>query len=231
MNNDKKIGILAGMGPRSTSPFIELVLDECQKQYNAKYDIDYPHMMIYSLPTPFYIDRDVDDQELSKAIKKGLEYLASTGVDIIAIPCNSAHKYFEKITKNISVPVLNIIDETMKDISDNLVITVLATDLTMKSNLYQSGIENNNCKYRFNDKWQVQVNALISEIKSTGKTEKSVLLWNQLKEEIIEEGIDTVILACTDLTVVIKNDDERLSIVDSSQGLAKSLINAYTRIK
>ena len=75
------------------------------------------------------------------------------------------------------------------------------------------------------------LNALISEIKSTGKTEKSVLLWNQLKEEIIEEGIDTVILACTDLTVVIKNDDERLSIVDSSQGLAKSLINAYTRIK
>jgi len=38
------IGILAGMGPRSTAPFLELVLDQCQIQYGAKYDIDYPHI-------------------------------------------------------------------------------------------------------------------------------------------------------------------------------------------
>jgi aspartate racemase len=33
------IGILAGMGPRSTTPFLELVIDQCQIQYGAHYDI------------------------------------------------------------------------------------------------------------------------------------------------------------------------------------------------
>lgn len=36
--NDCMIGILAGMGPRSTAPFIDLVVNECQLQYGAKYD-------------------------------------------------------------------------------------------------------------------------------------------------------------------------------------------------
>ena len=53
------IGILAGMGPRSTAPFVDMVVDECQRQYGARYDIDFPPMQIYALPTPFYIDRPI----------------------------------------------------------------------------------------------------------------------------------------------------------------------------
>jgi aspartate/glutamate racemase len=30
------IGILAGMGPRSTGPFLDLIVDECQRQYGAR---------------------------------------------------------------------------------------------------------------------------------------------------------------------------------------------------
>lgn len=47
------LGVLAGMGPRSTAPFIDMLVDECQKQYGARFDIDYPKMHIISLPTPF----------------------------------------------------------------------------------------------------------------------------------------------------------------------------------
>lgn len=48
------IGILAGMGPRSTAPFVDLVIDECQSQYGATFDIDFPRMLILSQPTPFF---------------------------------------------------------------------------------------------------------------------------------------------------------------------------------
>jgi hypothetical protein len=36
------IGILAGMGPRSTGPFVDRVVAECQLQYGARHDIDFP---------------------------------------------------------------------------------------------------------------------------------------------------------------------------------------------
>ena len=53
------IGILAGMGPKSTGPFVDTVVAKCQTIYGAKHDIDFPHMMIYSCPTPFYMDHPI----------------------------------------------------------------------------------------------------------------------------------------------------------------------------
>ncbi len=39
----------------------------------AKYDIDYPHILIYSLPTPFYVDREIDSTAMQSALTVGIE--------------------------------------------------------------------------------------------------------------------------------------------------------------
>jgi len=54
------IGILAGMGPKSTGPFIDQLVFQFQEIIGAKNDIDFPHIMIYSLPTPFYANGSID---------------------------------------------------------------------------------------------------------------------------------------------------------------------------
>ena len=98
------IGILAGMGPKSTGPFVDTVVAECQTIYGAKHDIDFPHMMIYSCPTPFYMDRPIDHAAMKKAIIEGAQKLESTGVDFIAMPCNTAHLYLRNY--NVLLPFL-----------------------------------------------------------------------------------------------------------------------------
>ena len=112
----KIIGILAGMGPRSTAPFIDLVVTECQRQYGATNDIDFPPMMIYSLPTPFYIDRPVDHAAMQATICAGLRHLAASGVAFIAMPCNSAHVYYDQLSRCINIPLLNMVDEAVRAI-------------------------------------------------------------------------------------------------------------------
>lgn len=112
------IGILAGMGPKSTGPFVDTVVEQCQKIYGAKYDMDFPHMMIYSCPTPFYMDRPINHKDMKQAIVHGAQKLESTGVDFIAMPCNTAHLYFNQLQNSISVPILNMVDETIKEIPD-----------------------------------------------------------------------------------------------------------------
>ena len=64
------IGILAGMGPKSTGPFVDTVVAKCQTIYGAKHDMDFPHMMIYSCPTPFYMDRPIDHEAMKKRLLK-----------------------------------------------------------------------------------------------------------------------------------------------------------------
>jgi len=79
------IGILAGMGPRSTAPFIDLVITECQRQYGARDDIDFPKMMICSQPAPFYEDRPTDHVAMKVAIHAGLQDLEHAGVDLLTL--------------------------------------------------------------------------------------------------------------------------------------------------
>ena len=83
------IGILAGMGPRSTAPFIDLVVTECQNQYGARDDIDFPKMLICSQPAPFYEDRPVDHAALEAAILDGLHTLENAGASFLAMACNT----------------------------------------------------------------------------------------------------------------------------------------------
>ncbi|QUW25949.1 amino acid racemase [Bacillus cereus] len=215
------IGILAGMGPKSTGPFVDTVVAECQTIYGAKHDMDFPHMMIYSCPTPFYMDRPIDHEAMKKAIIEGAQKLESTGASFIAMPCNTAHLYFEELQQSLSIPILNIVDETLKAIPETAKrVALLATEATVQSGIYQNGIAKRNIEYIHYEQWQESINQIISYIKG-GEIEKAHELWNTLVLQLRDE-VDTAIIACTDLNVVASED-----FVDSSQCLAKAVVRMY----
>jgi len=224
------IGILAGMGPRSTGPFLESVLDECQVQYGALYDIDYPHIMIYSLPTPFFINREIDEDALKETIKRGLEKLETCGVDLVAIPCNSAHSYFDYICEQIDVPVLNIVDEAVKDLETSTRVTVIGTEMTMASGLYQEGILKAGSRYVFLEEWQTAVNEVIGLIKKKSPIDFIEEKWHDLLKTILASDVHTVIVACTDLNVVL-GAYEGLKFIDSGKTLAQALVRHFLEMK
>jgi aspartate racemase len=215
------IGILAGMGPKSTGPFVDTVVAGCQTIYGAKHDMDFPHMMIYSCPTPFYMDRPIDHAAMKKAIIEGAQRLESTGVDFIAMPCNTAHLYFEELQRSITIPILNIVDETLKAIPENTKrVALLATEATVQASIYQDGITKRDIEYIHNEQWQEMINQIITCIKG-GEIEEARKLWSVLILQLKDE-VDTAIIACTDLNVVVSED-----FVDSAQCLAKAVVRIY----
>ncbi|MGW6191587.1 aspartate/glutamate racemase family protein [Bacillus cereus] len=215
------IRILAGMGPKSTGSFVDTVVAQCQTIYGAKHDMDFPHMMIYSCPTPFYMDRPIDHTAMKKAIIEGAQKLESTGVDFIAMPCNTAHLYFEELKRSITIPILNIVNETLKVIPENAKrVALLATEATVQAGIYQDGIVKRDIAYIHDEKWQKMINQIITCIKS-GEVEEARKLWNVLVLQLKDE-VDTAIIACTDLNVVASED-----FVDSSQCLAEAVIRMY----
>lgn len=224
------IGILAGMGPRSTTPFLELVLDQCQTQYGAKYDIDYPHIMMYSLPTPFYIDREIDHSLMQRTITDGLKKLEATGASFIAMPCNSAHLYFDELKNAIDIPLLNIVEETISCLPGGKQrITIFATETTVKSALYQKGIISAGHEFVFQEHWQGKVNSVINAVKL--KQDRNIInsLWNELIHEVKCQSVDSIIIACTDLSMLNNVMEQGLNIYDSSEALAKSVVKRYLR--
>ncbi|OZV10649.1 amino-acid racemase [Tissierella sp. P1] len=225
----KSIGILAGMGPRSTSPFLELVLDQCQIQYGAKYDIDYPPIMIYSLPTPFYLDCSIDHKVMKEIIIEGIRHLESTGVSCIAMPCNSVHIYFDELKEKISIPLLNIIEETIKKVDSNRKITIFATEPTFNSELYQKGILHSDNQFIFKSDWQKKINIIIQMIKDKKEISEVNLYWDELVKDVMKEDVEDIIIACTDLSVLKNKFNDKVNFIDSSHALAESLIKQYLK--
>jgi len=221
------IGILAGMGPKSTGPFIDKIVEQCQIIYGATYDMDYPKMMIYSCPTPFYLDRPIDHMEMEHAIISGTKKLASTGVDFIAIPCNTAHTYFDKIEGAVSIPILNMVKETIAQVSTNCKkVTILATPATIDSGIYQKGIKESGLHLILKNDWQENINTIIKLVKSSSKKTEGIDLWNKLMKEI-EKEVDTAIIACTDLNIISDKTISPIQIIDSSTSLARAVVKTY----
>lgn len=221
------IGILAGMGPKSTAPFIEKVVTACQLRYGAKDDMDFPPMMIYSCPTPFYLNRPLDHAAMEAAIVAGTKKLAACGVEYIAIPCNTAHLYFDAIRQSVAIQVLNMVEAALKCLPpDCNKITVLATQATLASGIYQRGAAGYGKEIVSRPRWQEAVDNIIAAVKSGADPAPSLNLWRDLCQKIGEEGAAAVI-ACTDLNVVADRTPARLTVVDSSACLADEIVDRY----
>jgi amino-acid racemase len=224
----KLIGILAGMGPRSTAPFLDLVVTQCQIQYGAREVDDFPPMLVYSLPAPIYVDKPLDHHALKLAIINGLKKLEAAGVDFIAMPCNTAHIYYDDLAAAIGIPLLNIIDEALKALPrSSAKVTLLATRHTIQADLYQGRLDRAGLSCVLEEAWQSQVDELITTIESSADTTLQDRMWKHLVSQIAAAGVDTILLACTDLNVVSKNTPDDFFMLDATRSLAEAVVREF----
>lgn len=227
------IGILAGMGPMSTAPFIDLLMTKWQAKFNLKYDIDYPEFLIYSLPTPFYVDKPIDHVELENAIKAGLIKLQNWGAKLIAMPCNTAHLYFSNLADSLDVELLNIISATIDNVPKTITkVTIFATESTFNSKLYQAELAKAGINVVFQANWQQEVNKLIGLIKAGADITEINNCINHLMDDIKKHHIDCIILGCTELSKLAEIPRfSDVTIVDSAACLVDKIIQSYPAIQ
>ncbi|MBZ5720993.1 MAG: amino acid racemase [Acidobacteriia bacterium] len=221
------IGILAGMGPRSTAPFVDLVVTECQKQYGARHVEDFPHMLIYSLPAPLSSNRPVDHQRAQRVVLEGLQRLESMGVDFIAMPCNSAHTYFQSLVASAGVPLLNMVNEGVGALDCFHRVMVCATPMTMASGLYQQGIAAAGKQCLPTDGVQSMVNELIAGIIAGVDRVRLRRLWNDIITVAVAQCADAILVACTELNALGNLQDERIAMADATVALARATVKKY----
>lgn len=223
------IGILAGMGPRSTAPFIDLVLTECQRQYGAKDDLDFPGIMIYSLPTPFYPDRPIDHAAMEDALRDGLRGLERAGVDFMAIACNTAHVYYPQLARSAAVPLLDMVALTVQELpAATRTVAVIAARPTIESGIYQEGIARRGFAC-VDPGWQSSIDSLIEMLHEAVEPAALEARWTNLENAAKAAGADTIMLACADLSAASVALDS--VVVDATHCLAREVVAEWLRRK
>ena len=221
------IGILAGMGAHSTAPFLDLVLAECQAQYGARHDIDFPPIQILSWPVPFYADRPVDEREVEEATRAGLERLASAGVSFIGIACNTAHAFFPRLERSVGVPLLDRVALTADAApAAPSRIALVAARSTADSGIYQQALEGRGHTV-ITPPWQETVDRLIDATRLTDRDRRIRDLWDVLTQQAKDVGAQGLLIACADLTAVSGSLATLLPVLDSTRLLARGLVRRW----
>ena len=224
------IGLLAGMGVRSTGPFLDFVIAECQRQLGARSEVDFPPMVVFSWPLPYYFDRKLDHTEIEETIADGLEWLESTGVDFIAMPCNSAHVYFERLARRVGVPLIDMIQVAVEAVPpDAQSVALLATRSTSASDIYQTALRERGVEVHCPERVQSRLDALLETTRSDSDLSQARGELLGLLEDLAASGVRTGLIACTDLNYLVEGGSP-MTLVDAGEALASRVVSEWRRI-
>lgn len=165
---------------------------------------------------------------VTKLLVSSIKKLAANGAKIAVIPANSVHYAFEKIIKHSPIPVLSIVDLAVSECQRKgyKKAAVLGVGLTMSGGLYEKPLSRERIKTILPSKPdQKRLNKIIYDELVTGKpTLKSIKFINNLIKKIKKAGAEVVILACTELGIVIPENLSILPVIDTTRLLAKKAL-------
>ena len=153
-------------------------------------------------------------------------YLAGFGIEALIVACNTASSYaLEKLRQQFDFPVIGVVEpgvEIALKHTKNKKVGVIGTQATIKSNSYKTLLEENNIQV-FQKPCPLFV-PLVEEGITEGEIARLVI--KEYLDELIQEGIDTLILGCTHYPLLKKTIQQlypNISIVDSSQAIVEFL--------
>ena len=221
------LGILGGLGPMSGVCFCELLTAHTK----ASADREHLNFLLSSRAdtpdrTDFILGRSTDDPV--PVMVGEVNKLITAGAQLIAIPCNTAHYFYERIAEASAVPVLNIIHETVEFCRSIGLrsVGVLATEGTASSGAYarecqRAGIEYQTCT----ESEQAVVSSIIYDQIKQGRM-PDIAALRSISDAMLARGCEAIILGCTELSLIKKMTRPDPRWIDSLEVLAVSAIRA-----
>lgn len=227
LKTEKVIGVLGGMGPYATAEIFKRVLEATP----AKKDWDHLRIIIDNNPKIPSRTRAVLFNETSPVpmMIETAKNLERAGADFIIIPCNSAHNFYKEIQKSVSIPILNIVEETKKRILSEIPnikkIGLLAGEAVIKGNLYGKIFEKDNIQIiNVNEEQEKLVRFIIEEIKIHKNVQETKTRISDLIKILTEKQAEAVILGCTEFSIIHK-EKMAVPIFDTNLILAEAAVS------
>lgn len=217
----KKIGLIGGIGPAST---VEYYLGLIQKSLNEQSNSIYPEIVIDSVNM---LKHDIalengDYSALGDYLLFSLFNLKAAGAEIAAITANTEHIVWNRICNNFPLPVISIVEETVKEIQrlHYEKVLIFGTESTLRSGLYEKALAANGIKTVIPANAEISLLGkliypnLENGIVIPSDKEKMIALANKY---INKENVDALILGCTELPLAIKPEDVNVPILNTTQ--------------
>jgi len=231
--NGRVLGVLGGMGPLASAHFmVRLTL-----LTPATRDQDHVPAVLWSDPrVPGRTGEHLrGGEDPLPWLVRGIEGLRRAGCGAIAIPCNTAHGWYDAMSNAAGVPILHIVDAAAQELRRLGTapgrVGLMATQATLAMRLYQDRLEAQgwDCIVPSAEEMERLVNPAIARVKINRVAEAYAPLAGVV-ESLGARGAAAVVLGCTEIPLGIQaGPTPALPMVDTVDGLARAAI-AWARV-
>lgn len=221
----KRIGILGGISHASTIKYYEYII---KKYYARKRDYHYPEIVIFSLDlkrlTEYEDEKDLDGY--IKYLMTGIKSLEKAGAEFIVIAANSPHSVFDVLENLATVPMLSIVEAAAQRAQDRGMKKLLLTGIkfTMQESFYQEVFRSYGMEVITpTDKEQDIINRIIFNELVLGIFKDSSR--DNLLKIIENYDEDGVILGCTELPLILNQEDTDKKLLNTLELHARAALD------
>lgn len=231
-----KIGVVGGVGPAATVDFVGKIVRHTPAQR------DQDHIKLIVEQNPQIPDRTEhligDGADPTIALYATCKKLEAEDADLIAIPCNTAHAFVERIQPYLSIPIVNMLQETVAYIrrafKDCRKVGLLATRGTLESRVYHGFIEAAGLEAMAPDEAH---QALVMEAIYGERGVKAGFADEACRAGLVEalahlagHGAEVVLLGCTELPLLLAQNEafavagRQVALLDPTDILARRCV-------
>ncbi|MCB9480617.1 MAG: amino acid racemase [Desulfobacteraceae bacterium] len=225
----KKIGIAGGLSPESTVSYYLYITRTYAEMFG---NYDYPEIIIYSVNLENYHKwRSINRWDLIiEDLVSCFNNLKKAGADFGLIATNTMHKVYDQVAELIDMPLINIIDETAKKARDLNISTLglIGTKYTMGDGFYQNRLSGFKIKTLVPDLEQQETvhRIIVEELVRGCFLKESKKRYIDIIEGLISRGADGIILGCTEIPLLIKQEDFKIKLFDTAEIHADAALQA-----
>ncbi len=188
-----------------------------------------PNIVIDSVPisvAELGVINGAPSEKVYSLLESSVNRLSEIPTDLIVIPCNTVHIYFERLQKTTKTPILNIIDQTAITAKGQGIgkIGIIATTMTVASGLYKKSFQKVGIiPATPSDEDQKRITDTVIKILGGITSESDIKFLSDVAGKFADEGADGVVLGCTDLQLLV-NKHDKIKVIDSMESLADATV-------
>jgi aspartate racemase len=224
----KRIGLLGGMSWESSMEYYRIINQKIKEVLGGLHSAN-----LIMLSLDFHeieiLQHSNKWKELISILNQAAKDLENADAELVLICTNTMHKIADEVQRNISIPLLHIADQTAKKIMELKLkkIGLLGTKITMEEDFYKGRLIDN---YGLeiitpNDEDMEIINRIIYEELVVGKFRtNSKQQYINIINKMISNGVEGIILGCTEIPLLIKDADIEIPIFDTTKIHAESAV-------
>lgn len=228
----KKIGLIGGISWVSTADYYKYINEDINKRLGG---LNFAECIIYSFN---YADikknNDANDWDTTfKIILKASEGLKASGAEAILLCANTMHLIADKLQDSIGIPVIHIASATATEIKKQNIrkVALLGTKFTMEMDFFTSKLKEQNIEALIPDESDRDFihYTIFEELGQGSILPESKMRYITIINKLISQGVEGVVLGCTEIPLLIKQEDVSIPVFDTALIHSKAAVDFMLR--